>query len=184
MYVRTFLLGCAITTLAVTGCSSSRVIPERLVPFVDRTVTFRQVLDTPDSYTGRVLVLGGEVLKAKRLKEGTQLELLQLPLDGEEQPIRDRQQSQGRFLAIQSEFLDPATIAEGTRMTIVGEVTGAKTDYLDEMEYHYPLLIIKHMHRWPTPVNGHMRPSPRFSIGLGGRTGIGIGGGGGFGIGF
>ena len=184
MYVRSLLVCCALVTLAVAGCSSSRVIPEPLAPLVDRTVTFRQVLDAPESYTGRVLVLGGEVLKAKRLKEGTQLEFLQLPLDGDEQPIRDRQQSQGRFFAIQPEFLDPATIAEGTRVTIVGEVTGAKTDYLDEVEYRYPLLIIKHMHRWPVELNAPMRPSPRFSIGVGGGTGIGIGGGGGFGIGF
>ena len=69
-------------------------------------------------------------------------------------------------------------------MTIVGEVTGAKTDYLDEVEYRYPLLTIKHMHRWPEQANGQMRPSPRFSIGVGGGTGIGVGGGGGFGIGF
>ena len=123
-------------------------------------------------------------MKAKRLKEGTQLEFLQLPLGRAEEPLRERQQSEGRFLAIQQEFLDPATVVAGTRMTIVGEVVGAKTDYLDEVEYRYPLLIIKHIHRWPVQSNAHMRPSPRFSIGVGGGTGIGIGGGGGFGIGF
>lgn len=58
------------------------------------------------------MVLGGVALKAKRLKAGTQIELLQLPLDTGESPILDRQQSQGRFLAVQQEFLDPATIVE------------------------------------------------------------------------
>ncbi|MGH7215898.1 MAG: hypothetical protein ACREIG_01535 [Nitrospiraceae bacterium] len=34
---------------------------------VDRTVSFRDVLTSPESYKGRVL--GGEVLKAKRLRD-------------------------------------------------------------------------------------------------------------------
>lgn len=46
-------------------------------PLVDRTVSFRDVLTSPESYKGRVLVLGGEVLKAKRLRDSTQIELLQ-----------------------------------------------------------------------------------------------------------
>lgn len=35
-------------------------------PLIDRTVSFRDVLASPESYKGRVLVLGGEVLKVKR----------------------------------------------------------------------------------------------------------------------
>ncbi len=130
MRAASLLLWCTIAILMGTGCSSSRVIPEPLAPLIDRTVTFREVLAAPESYTGRVLILGGEVLKAKRLKEGTRLEFLQLPLDTHEQPIRDRQQSEGRFLAIQQEFLDSATVTEGMRMTIIGELVGAKRTIL------------------------------------------------------
>jgi outer membrane lipoprotein len=118
-------------------------------PLVDRTISFRDVLASPESYKGRMLVLGGEVLKAKRLHDSTQIELLQLPLDDGEAPSLDRQQSQGRFLALRQEFLDPATLAEGTRVTIVGEVSGAKTDRLDDVEYRYPTLIVKHLHVRP-----------------------------------
>jgi outer membrane lipoprotein len=168
----------------ITGCSSQRVIPEALEPLVDKAVTFQDVVAAPESYQGRVVVFGGEVLKAKRLKEGTQIEFLQLPLDKAEKPSLDRQQSQGRFLAIQQEFLDPATLVEGTKMTIVGEVSGAKVEHLDDVEYRYPLLIVKHLHVWQAHPQGSVQPRPRFSIGIGGGTGIGVGGGGGFGIGF
>jgi outer membrane lipoprotein len=118
-------------------------------PLVDRTVSFRDVLTSPEFYKGRVLVVGGEVLKAKRLRDSTQVELLQLPLENGEEPTFDRQQSQGRFLALQQEFLDPATLIEGTRVTVVGEVSGAKIDRLDDTEYRYPTLIVKHLHIWP-----------------------------------
>jgi starvation-inducible outer membrane lipoprotein len=61
----------------------------------------------------------------------------------------DRQQSQGRFLTSRQEFLDPATMAEGMWVTIVGEASGAKTDRLDGGEYRDPMLIVKHLHVWP-----------------------------------
>ena len=140
---------------------------------VDRTVSFRDVLTSPESYQGRVLVLGGEVLKAKRLKDNTQIELLQLPLEDGEEPSRDRQQSQGRFFALHQKFLDPATMVEGTRVTIVGEVSGAKTDRLDDIEYRYPILTVKYLHVWPVQSYGHQQPG--FPIGVFG--GMGVGGG-------
>ena len=172
-----------LVLLLIAGCASQRVVPDELEPLVDRAVTFAEVVAAPESYQGRVLVLGGEVLKAKRLKDGTQIELLQLPLDKDERPILDRQRSQGRFFAIQPEFLDPATIAAGTKMTIVGEVSGTKTDQLDEVEYRYPVVIVKHLHTWQQQSQDYVRPRPGFSIGVFGGTGFG-GGRGGLGIGF
>ncbi len=168
----------------ITACSSQRVIPEELEPLVDRAIPFHEVAVAPDSYRGKIVVFGGEVLKAKRLKNGTQIELLQLPLDRKERPILDRQQSQGRFFAIQQEFLDPATIVEGSKLTIVGEISGAKTEHLDDVEYRYPVLTVKHLHTWPSQSRDYVRPHPGFSIGIFGGTGGRIGSGGGFGIGF
>lgn len=166
------------------ACSSQQVIPEELEPLIDRAVLFRELATAPDSYRGKIVIFGGEVLKAKRLKGGTQIELLQLPLDRGEKPILDRQRSQGRFLAIQQEFLDPATVVKGTTMTIVGEVSDAKTEPLDDVQYRYPVLIVKHLHTWPAESYGSAYPRPGFSIGVGGGTGGSIGGGGGFRLGF
>jgi len=173
-----------VVLVLTAACSSQRVIPQELEPLVDRTVPFREVVAAPDSYRGKIVVLGGEVLKVKRLKDGTQIELLELPLDKGERPISNRQQSQGRFLAIQQEFLDPATIAEGTKMTIVGELSKAKVEHLDDVEYRYPVVIVKYLHTWPSQSHGYAYPHPRFSIGIGGGTGGRMGGGGGFGLGF
>lgn len=175
-----------LASLLVSGCASHRVVPSELEAVVDRTVTFREVIDTPESYEGRILVFGGEVLKAKRLKDGTQIELLQLPLDKHDSPIVNRQRSDGRFWAIQKEFLDPATIVAGTKMTVVGELSKARIDHLDDVEYRYPVLIVKHLYTWQDQPDdyGRASPYPRFSIGIGGGTGGRIGGGGGFGIGF
>ncbi len=177
----------AIGLLVVTaGCASTRVIPESLEPQVEKTVSFDQIVASPDSYRGKVVLLGGEVLKAKATEGGTQLEVLQLPLDDEEEPGVDRLQSKGRFLAMHKEFLDPATIVEGTRVTIVGEVTGASVEKMDEADYRFPMLDVKHLHRWDRKRDDQPRASGPW-WGVFGGVGFGGGGsrsGGGISIGF
>ncbi len=166
------------------GCATS-VIPESLEPQVDKAVTFSQVLESPDSYHGRVVVWAGEVLKAKAMRGGTQLEVLQLPLDDEQGPVTDRMESKGRFLALQHEFLDPATMTDGTRVTIVGEITGASVEKIDEADYRFPTLDVKHLHRWDfRRVDDRRAPGPWWNV----FGGVGFGGGsrsgGGISIGF
>jgi outer membrane lipoprotein len=133
------MLSCRISILTsfvlvlAGGCASSSydVVPPTLESQVDHTVTFNQLKESPDSYRGRLVVFGGEVLSAKRLKEGTRLEILQLPLEDGQDPVYSRTASQGRFLAIQKDFLDPAKFPSGTRVTVTGEITGATTLPLD-----------------------------------------------------
>jgi outer membrane lipoprotein len=140
----------AIVVCAVLwGCYSSSILPPELQSQVDHGVGFAQLKESPDQYRGRLVLFGGEVLSAKRLKDGTRIELLQLPLDDRQIPIPDKTASEGRFLSIQKDFLDPAKIPPGTRMTIAGEVTGSTTLPLDEAEYTYPVLEVKNLTVWP-----------------------------------
>lgn len=174
-----------LALLAMTmGCATS-VIPESLEPQVDKALTFSQVLESPDSYHGKVVVWAGEVLKAKAMNGGTQLEVLQLPLDDEQGPVTDRMESKGRFLALQKEFLDPATMTDGTRVTIVGEITGASVEKMDEADYRFPTLDVKHLHRWEArPPDDRRSHGPWWGV----FGGVGFGGGsrsgGGISIGF
>ncbi|MER3423313.1 MAG: hypothetical protein C4293_08875 [Nitrospiraceae bacterium] len=140
------------------GCASYNVVPHTLQSQVDEDLTFTRVKESPDNYRGRLVVWGGEVLSAKRLKDATRIEVLQLPLDNQ-QPVYDRTASQGRFLAYEREFLDPATLPAGTRVTIVGEVTGTATLPLDEAEYTYPTLEMKRLTVWPR-MEYRARPYP------------------------
>jgi outer membrane lipoprotein len=68
-------------------------------------------------------MFGGEVFSARRLKEGTRNEILQLPLDRSGSPFYDLVQSHGRFVALHRDFLDPVTLPPGSRVTVTGEVT-------------------------------------------------------------
>ncbi|OGW65617.1 MAG: hypothetical protein A3H49_03255 [Nitrospirae bacterium RIFCSPLOWO2_02_FULL_62_14] len=138
-----------VLVAAMAGCASGSVVPASLQAQIDKTLTFPQLRESPDTYRGHLIVLGGEVLSAKRLKDGTRIEVLEIPLDRSLRPEADRTLSQGRFIAVQKEFLDPATIPPGTTITLVGEVTGSVADKLDETDYTYPTVEIKSLKVWP-----------------------------------
>lgn len=120
-------------------------------------LSFAQVKAEPNSFSGQPVTFGGKVLGAKRLREGTRIEILQLPLDASLQPTNDLSTSQGRFVALRKEFLDPATVPPGTFITITGEIAGSITLPLDETEYTYPSVHIKSLRVW----NNQEEQAPR-----------------------
>jgi outer membrane lipoprotein len=163
----------------LTGCSTGpQVIPGDLEGQIDKSVSFPQLLSDADMYRGRTVLLGGEILSAKRLQEGTQFEILQLPTDGDNPPALRRNESQGRFLALDHSGLDPAAYSAGTRITVVGEVTGQAVQRLDESDYRYPTVTVKHLYVWD-PREYERRWRTRPTVGLFGGMGFGFGGGGG-----
>ncbi len=135
--------------LFMVSCSGVQVVPKDMEDRVNRDISFVQLLENPLPYKGQILVVGGQILSAKRLENATQIEVLQLPLNRKMQPIESLQNSRGRFLALQEKFLDPATLPFGTRVTVVGEVSGMVTLPLDETTYDFPTLVIKRLTVWP-----------------------------------
>jgi outer membrane lipoprotein len=161
--------------LLVSGCSGSKVIPSELKDEIDSSLSFREIQASPQSYQGRTVVLGGEVLGARRVRDGVELEILQLPVSGDDPPSERRMDSQGRFLALDRGEADPASFPAGTRLTLVGAVTGEETRRLDESTYRYPTVDVKHLYVWDE--DGY-RDRSGSSIGLFGGVGFGFGGGG------
>jgi outer membrane lipoprotein len=146
----TKIIAAVLSILGVVGCGGVPVVPPDLQQKIKRDVSFQQIKDSPLSYKGQFVVVGGTALSVKPLKQnGTQIEVLQLPLTSDDEPQGRLTDSHGRFLAFHKEFLDPATIPTGTRVTVVGEVTGSTTQMLDEVEYAYPTIDIASLTVWP-----------------------------------
>ena len=135
------------TCLTVVACTTTHDAAEETAGSTP-AITFSQLKTAPDSFKGQSVVFGGKVLAARRLKDGTRIEVLQLPLDKSSQPGTNLIRSQGRFMGIHREFLDPATLPYGTRITVTGDVTGSITLPLDETDYTYPVIDIKTLRVW------------------------------------
>jgi outer membrane lipoprotein len=144
----------------VSGCATG----ENLESSGPR-IAYAQLKAAPETFAGQMVTFGGKVLTAKRLKEGTRIEILQLPLTSALSPLMDLSKSQGRFMATKKEFLDPATIPSGTFVTITGEVAGSVILPLDETDYTYPIVEIKTLRVWlkeeePPRIRPYIGPSP------------------------
>jgi outer membrane lipoprotein len=147
-YKRVFLL---FLIVLCVGCATpyKNSLPPDLAERIDPLLIFPRIKEDPDSFKGKLVILGGQVLAAKRLQDSTQLTILQLPLINEREPTTEITQSQGRYIAEQKQFLDPATVPPGSRITLTGELSGSVQQSLDETLYTYPTLLIKHFKVWP-----------------------------------
>ncbi len=144
------LAACAESIHQIEQASGHLGVPSELERQVDHSVKFADLRAAPTQFIGRVITVGGIVIASKRTTERTEIEILQLPGKSAGPSTTDRLQSEGRFLAIREEFLDPASVPAGTPVTIIGVVKGAATRPLDESEYNYPVLDIKHIIDWNT----------------------------------
>jgi len=160
-----FLLVCLLAGCAQSAHQSGRdlldqILPDPLQQQIDSSVSFAELKANPAAYQGKTVMVSGIVLKSKRTKDRTEIEVLQIPTGSGAVPTKDRTRSQGRFLAIQSgEFLDPAVVDAGTPVTVVGEVVAPMTRGMDDGEYTYPVLEVKHLIDWDE-VNPQMRSAP------------------------
>ncbi len=123
-------------------------VPLGLEQEIDTSVSFADLKRAPSEYVGRTVMVGGNVIKAKRTEAGTELEILQLPTEREGILPEERLRSEGRFLAVREAFLDPASLPQGTPITVIGTVKGETTRQLDESDYTYPILEVKHIIDW------------------------------------
>lgn len=140
-------------------------VPPELEQQIDTSITFADVYAAPAKYVGRMVQFGGIVIRAKRAADQTELEILELPMEAAGVPTTERVRSKGRFLAVREAFLDPATLPAGTPITVIGVVKGSSARPLDESEYRYPVVEIKHLLDW----NAAIRRGP------GGTTWVAVG---------
>jgi len=133
--------------LAAAGCIAPYAVPEPLYRQVDHGVSFSQLRQDAGRHKGASVMLGGAVLNAKILPEGTEIEVLQLPLDASDRPTGAYEHSGGRFLVIDPERRDPVVL-QRRLITVVGEVVGTKVGKVDEVDYNYPYLSSRFIHVW------------------------------------
>jgi outer membrane lipoprotein len=140
----------------VSGCVNA--ISRGVLKDVDREITFSALIKAPNTYQGKMVMLGGIIVNTINKPEGTLLEVYQTRLD-RGRPV-DTDRSEGRFLALYQGFLDSEIYKQGRRVTLAGTVQGEKVQQLGEIEYHYPYLIIKEIHLWQEEPPVRYEPDP------------------------
>lgn len=138
--MKKFLIMMLPFLLLLGGCAHWISEPSRAL--ADRSISFSQLSKNPDGYIGKYVMLGGVIAAIKRGNEGTQIEVIQHTVGCTELPDESIH-SEGRFWAATSVTLNPEKFEPGTLVSMVGEVTGKKTQSLQGREYIYPMIAIK-----------------------------------------
>ncbi len=131
---------------SVNGCAPP--ISKQLREQISEELTLKVVLKNPDAYKGKTILWSGVIVSSVNLKEGTIIEVLQKPADMQGKP-KDVDESEGRFLALYSGYLDVAIYTQERKVTVAGQVQGKKIQPLGEIDYTYPLISAKEIHLWP-----------------------------------
>jgi outer membrane lipoprotein len=133
--------------LLLSACA--HVISKDLRTKSDLSLTLAQVRQNPDTFKGKWVVWGGEIIETVNQQDGTtQIEIFQRPLGWRGEP-KETTYSEGRFLILADNYLDPYIFRRGRKITVAGEIAGGKIKPLGEMEYRYPVVSSKQIYLWP-----------------------------------
>lgn len=98
--------------------------------------------------TGDTVRWGGLVIDVSPEAERTCIQLLSRELTGWARP-RNRDASEGRFVACRAGFYDPEVFTPGREVTVVGRVTGLTERPVGDYAYAMPEVAAEVIYLWP-----------------------------------
>ncbi len=120
-------------------------------------ISFRSVKGNIEKYKGSTVIWGGMIANITVVEEGTELEVLQNPLD-RYGAIDDPDISGGRFIAVYRERLDQLIYRKSREVTVAGRLAGSIERPLDGRPYVYPVVEVIEIHLWKEDVLYPMPP--------------------------
>ncbi len=154
---RIFRLVLVSSVIVLFGCSYP--ISKELRQEARKDITFPQVLQNPNAYKGSTVIWGGSIIQTIPRADGTDIVVLETPLERQERPESDRY-SQGRFIVRSPNFLDPEIYKNGRKITVAGQIVGEEPKALGQIMYNYPLVQAKEIHLWSPATYATYPPYP------------------------
>jgi outer membrane lipoprotein len=138
--------------LFVQGCMYA--ISPGVAGKADKTVLFEKMQADPDSFKGKIIIIGGTIVQTSDVKQGVLIEVAQRPLDYWGKPVRTKRTG-GRFLVFHSGPLNLMAYAPGVDITVAGEVLGTSSPMVSDKQYDDPLLLAKELKLWELEAGSH-----------------------------
>lgn len=105
------------------------------------------MFEDPAAYVGSIVIWGGTIIRTATLVNSSEITVLELPLDRWGRP-EGAGLSEGRFIAKDSGFLDPAVYRPGQEVTLAGEVVAKEVRPVGQVQYIYPVVMIRELRLW------------------------------------
>lgn len=135
----------SLTVLTLLGCAHP--ISQTLRQNVDPSLTFAQIFQSPDSFIGKTVVLGGEIVETRNYPGYAEIEVVQKQLDMLGYPD-SRDVSGGRFIFLNPGYLESEIYAKGRSLVGAGTIKGTQVKPLENITYRYPVIEVGELHLW------------------------------------
>lgn len=134
--------------LLLASCATA--IRKDLIEQGVRDLPISKLEQSPDSYQGRLFILGGIIVNTRLSQEGSIIEAIYVPVDSWGY-LKEMPKTTVRFMALYPKskgYLDPAIYRANRTITLAGTFTGLRSGKIDEMAYTYPFFRIDDLHLW------------------------------------
>jgi outer membrane lipoprotein len=153
-----------LATILIVSVACTQVLRKDLMETGIRDVPFDNLLKNPETFKGKLYILGGIVINTKGTEGGSMVEALYVSVDSRGY-FTDAQTYSQRYLAFypgKKGFLDPVVYKKESSITLAGVFKGIEKGKVDNAEYTYPLFEIEQIYLWkPAPLMPpHMRGMP------------------------
>jgi outer membrane lipoprotein len=142
--------GAGLLSFALLGACASQIPQAIRNPPADNPPV-AAVRDDTAAYEARRVRWGGVILATDNRESSTRLTILARPLDGHGRP-EDSDDSEGRFIAIVQEFLEPSVYAADRKVTVSGILSHSETGRVGEFPYTYPVVRAETVYLWPKEI--------------------------------
>ena len=147
-----------LISIFLTACATS---PKFDTAGLDASITPKRAISEMQTLQGAPVLWGGVIIASTNHKDSTQIEILAYPLNSYQKPDRE-QEPLGRFLAVQTGYLETTDYAAGRLITVRGSLAGKRSGYVGEAEYIYPVVNNTQLHLW----SGSSESQVQFGFGL------------------
>ena len=134
-----------IMTLVLVGCSSA---PDEIASENEEAlVSYKVAKHQGEKVEGQPARWGGVIADVRNAEDHTILEVVSFPLQRWARPeVSDN--SQGRFLAVVNDFIDPDVYKKGRAMSFLGVIGQTQQGKIGEYVYTYPVIEASGYYLW------------------------------------
>jgi outer membrane lipoprotein len=128
--------------------ASCSVISSEVRKEAEPPVAFETLMKEANSYVGRTVIVGGYILATEKRAYTTIVLTLQAPLGFRHEPA-SRGKSQGRFIVLHKDFLDPAVYSNDRKITVAGYFVGLTNEDDERCPNTCLKIESRQIHLWP-----------------------------------
>ena len=139
------ILAWSLIVLGFAGCTYP--ISQHVRDQVDPSVTFVHVLQAPQVYIGKTVILGGTISAVRNLDGYSEIEVVEKDLDYLGYPSR-ADKSLGRFIFRKPGYLESEIYSKGREITGAGKLVGTQKGKIGETDYDFPVVEVEELKLW------------------------------------